>query len=65
MLRVVIEAGNVVKVLPAGLNEAFPCFHINFFDRLQAVRREPWAHNSNMLDSLCWHGLERFVSVGL
>ena len=63
--RVVVEAGDVVELFAAGVQERLAAFHVDFFQRLQAIAGEAGADHVHTFYSRLAHGNEAGFSVGL
>jgi len=64
-LGIIIQARDVVKLLATGMQEGFARFHVDFFQRLQAVAGKSRANRIHPRDACFAHGNERRFGVGL
>ena len=62
---VVIQAGDVVKRFAARVKKGLARFHVDFFQRFQAVAGKAGAHHIYPLHACLAHGNERGLGVGL
>ena len=63
--RTVVEARNVAEGLAPGMQESFPRFHVDFFQRFQAIAGEAGAHHIDAFEPGLRHFDKRWLGVGL
>ena len=48
----IIECGNVGKLLPAGITEKIPVLHLDFLECFQTIGGKTGAYNADIFDTL-------------